>query len=196
MTPLLSILIPTLPERYELFQQLISELREQINTAEQEYGKGCVELIYFGDNCQRTIGKKRNELRKLAQGKYIVMIDDDDMIYPDYVEQIMQAIINNKGVDCICFNVWITHNGGKGKRVCYSKDYDNETIGHTYHRRPNHLMVVKRTVSNKVKFEDVKRGEDTRYSNELVKHIKTEVRIDKVLYHYKFNINISKTLLQ
>jgi glycosyltransferase involved in cell wall biosynthesis len=45
-----------------------------------------IELIAFFDNKKRTIGKKRDEMLDLAKGEYLVFIDDDDRIAPDYVK--------------------------------------------------------------------------------------------------------------
>ena len=38
-----------------------------------------------------NIGTKRNKLLSLASGKYIVFLDDDDLIASDYVEKILKA---------------------------------------------------------------------------------------------------------
>ena len=45
----------------------------------------------FFDNKKRTIGKKRDEMLKLAQGKYVTFVDDDDRISDDYVDEIMNG---------------------------------------------------------------------------------------------------------
>ena len=79
----LSILIPTVPRRKESLDRLLSVLYPQI--------KDEVELIVMLENKKRTLGYKRREMMTLAQGEYVVFIDDDDDITTDYVSTLLQA---------------------------------------------------------------------------------------------------------
>ena len=67
----LSILVATIPNRINnYYQMMMNNLIEQVKAYDD------VELISFFDNKKRTIGRKRNDMVKLAQGEYIVFIDD------------------------------------------------------------------------------------------------------------------------
>ncbi len=87
----LSILIPTVPRRKESLDRLLSVLYSQL--------KDEVELIVMLDNKKRTLGYKRREMMTLAQGEYVVFIDDDDDITTDYVSTLLRA--TNSGADVI-----------------------------------------------------------------------------------------------
>ena len=81
----LSILICTVPSRVGNFlPAAVTELQRQIDSS----GQGQVELIYLGDNKQRTVGRKRNDLLQLAQGEYVAFVDDDDRVAPNYISRI------------------------------------------------------------------------------------------------------------
>ena len=78
----LSILICTLPERKAYLARLLGILSPQVI-------QGKVEVLT--DDTPRgviTTGQKRNNLLNRAKGKYIVFIDDDDMVPGHYVNRI------------------------------------------------------------------------------------------------------------
>jgi hypothetical protein len=59
-----------------------------------------------------------------------------------------------------------------------------------YYRTINHLCPVKRELALQVKFpRGINNGEDADYSNRLRPLLKTEVYINKDMYHYDFNTN-------
>ena len=70
----LSILIPSIPSRFDRVKELVGQLEGQIG------GRDDVEIIVFMDNKKRSIGRKRNDIMKLATGQYFSMIDDDDNV--------------------------------------------------------------------------------------------------------------------
>lgn len=69
---MLSILICSLHSRSHLLAELKAILQPQLT--------GDVELLIEIDNKEISTGAKRNILLNRAQGKYIVFIDDDDMV--------------------------------------------------------------------------------------------------------------------
>jgi Glycosyl transferase family 2. len=95
---LLSILIPTLEIRQRQFYKLYEELNRQIteNSLDDE-----VELLYFSDKEEHSIGFKRNTLIEEAKGEFVAFIDDDDSVSNDYVPLIHDVIKENPEVDCI-----------------------------------------------------------------------------------------------
>ncbi|MBD3408414.1 MAG: glycosyltransferase [Candidatus Lokiarchaeota archaeon] len=179
----LSILICTLDYRHKYLSTLIGKLTPQINDKP-------VELLYLGDNKTRTIGRKRGDLLKLAQGDYVVFIDDDDDVSHEYVDSILQAIESDP--DCVVFDLEI-HHGVNTKLVKYGINTEIKDLSTHYERKVNHLMPVKRSIALKVGYGNEKRGEDRHYAVKLEKHLKTESRIDKVLYIYQYNPRLSET---
>lgn len=171
----LSILIPTVPRRKESLDRLLSVLYPQL--------KDEVELIVMLDNKKRTLGYKRREMMTLAQGEYVVFIDDDDDITNDYVSILLQA--TNSGADVINYWVEISINGSEKQRVYYSKDLTEHFDWTYYYRKPNHLMCFRREIANREQYNDLRFGEDSDYAERVYKYIQTEHNIDKILYHYR-----------
>jgi len=182
----LSILVPSVAERRNTFlPKCLDMLYGQLESLPIEQQKS-VEVLFLIDSKERMLGSKRNNLIDIAQGEYIVFVDDDDRIEPDYISSLLEAIESN--ADVITFLASVSLNGEPAK-IChysnkYAKDYNTES---TYHRLPNHICCVKKEVAKRVPFLNIKNGEDSAYSKMLKPHIRTQTEINKVLYHYDYN---------
>lgn len=172
----LSILICSLDERKEDLQRLVSVLKPQLNA--QTEVKLCI------DNKESTTGAKRNKLLESAAGKYVVFIDDDDLVSEDYVSEILQA--SNYNPDAIVFKGYMTTNGTNKKKFELSKDFPYVTQNDVYLRYPNHIVPIRSTIAKKFKFPDKVYGEDYEWATQIHKSklIQSEVKIDKQLYYY------------
>src|ERR1044071_4614872 len=93
--PLLSILIPTTPDRAEMTKALVDELDRQIVDND---GEGAIETLEYQDNYEQTIGEKRNWLLNTAEGKYVAFFDSDDKPSKNYINLLVHGIL--KDVDC------------------------------------------------------------------------------------------------
>lgn len=182
----LSILVPSVAERRNTFlPKSLDMLYGQLEGL-PKYIQDDVEIIYLIDNKTIMLGDKRNLLVDMAKGEYIVFVDCDDRIEPDYIETLYEATKSN--VDSIVFLASVSLNGETPKICRYSKDYNQDYNTATeYHRIPNHIPCIKKEVSKKVTFPSLKSAEDSGYSKLLRPHLKTEFKIDKVLYHYDYN---------
>src|SRR5688572_10371466 len=92
---LLSILIPSIPERMDQLKTVVSVYQEQIDR------KGMaehVEIVSLIDNKKISIGEKRNNLISLSRGKYWVMSDDDDSLTEHYFAFIASAMFTEADV--------------------------------------------------------------------------------------------------
>ena len=148
-----------------------------------------VEIIVCTDAKQMTIGEKRNVLTKLATGTYVSEIDDDDTVEPDYISQILAKTITHP--DCIVFDAFRFENGRPDRLVKYGMEYkEDSNTSQCYYRIPNHLMVFKRELALQVPYKLINFGEDAIFAKHILPLIKTQERIEKVLYHYLFT-NIS-----
>ncbi len=178
----LSILIPSLHKRVGLLNALLKDLREQ-STDE-------VEILTSVDGGEISTGNKRNNLVNAAKGKYTVFIDDDDTVSSEYIPSILAAA--KQDPDAIVFNGIMTTDGGNAKKWYISKDLPyKSTIRNgeeIYLRYPNHLVPIKRDIALQVPFPNKYREEDFDYATKLhnMGLIKTEYKIDKYLYTYKF----------
>lgn len=178
----LSILIPTMPKRIGLLNRLLKVLNAQVTDE--------VEILTYSDDGRITTGRKRNDLIQQAQGKYVVFVDDDDMVADTYINDILGAAKHNP--DCITFRGWMTtDNRSKTEfrlsiNYPYSEGwYEGKMI---YFRYPNHITPIKKEIAIKVQFPNVSIGEDYSYATQLHKLglLKTEVHIQKELYFYLY----------
>lgn len=178
----LTILVPTVPSRIELFYvKLMKELLRQIEPYKNE-----IELISFFDNKKRSIGKKRQEMINLAQGKYIVFIDDDDRISDDYISQIIIKLSENPKCDCVVFDSICRVNGGINKLCKYGIEFEYGDInnGLEWRGKPAHTMVYSSSIVKNHQYTDMGNGEDYDWVKRAYLDIKNQIRIDKVLYYY------------
>lgn len=151
-----------------------------------------IEILFLIDNKKMMLGGKRNSLVDLAQGEYVVFVDDDDRIEPNYLSELLQAVETD--ADVVTFKVSVTINGGKPKIATYSKGYEKDYNTKTgYYRLPNHICCVKREHAVKVAFPNIIYGEDKIYGQLLKEHLKTEHAINKVLYHYDYSDMVTET---
>ena len=184
MTCKLSILIPSLHTRTDMFCALQKELQRQ-KTEE-------VQIISYIDSGENSIGYKRNELLRCAQGDYTCFIDDDDTISENYIKLLLQGIKTNP--DCCSLRGTITWDGTNPEPFEHSIKYTawatnmmpNEPI--KYERYPNHLNCIKTSIAKKFLFPEINQGEDFDWSNQVHKSglIKNEYYIDEVIYTYNF----------
>lgn len=207
MKPLLSILIPTLPERAALFQSLRSELERQRIYS----GEPLMIEIEIDDSPRgtKTIGEKRNDLVSKAKGEYIAFIDDDDEVSRNYIQLIINAIRSNNYPDCVSLKGVITWDGQNPQLFEHSLKYSvyrtetekslgwfqyvsDSTAPINYLRMPNHLNAIKAEIVKQFPFIDKgdksMHGEDTDFSYRVYNSglIKSEGYIPEVIYHYQF----------
>ncbi len=170
---LLSILIPSIPSRFDMARALI-------------------------DNKKRSIGMKRDALVQLAQGRMLSFADDDDFLHPNYCSEIVSAIRDHPDVDVIVFNQHSSLNGSKFT-VRFGLEYENEQASKgpdglyaDIVRKPFHVCPWRRELAQKYRFEDCNYGEDWFWVEQLIKEAKTQHRIDKVLHTYIFSDAVSE----
>lgn len=177
----LSVLLCSLPNRLKKYSVIekLDELSKNKN----------VQILYIGDNKSMSVGEKRNMLLSLAKGEYVCFVDDDDRVSDDYIDSILD-ILNSHNVDCINFKASVSINGSDPKICLYSKMYKNINTSDLYYRKPNHLMVWRRTIL--CKFDHINIGEDTIFGEYMSNIDYSEYCIDKVLYYYDFDSNLTE----
>jgi hypothetical protein len=187
--PLLSILIPTVPSRKEKFNRLLRGLNAQKNALPNPEE---VEIITLEDNGEITIGAKRNKLLDMANGTHLCYIDDDDRVFSDYLELIIDTLHSHPDVDVIGMTIFWTEDIYKKPRLLvrtpeyktlwFVKDTDQTVTG----GRTAHWNPTKASIAKSEKFPDVQKGEDAAWSAKISNKIKTFVMIDVPLYHYDY----------
>lgn len=175
----LSVLIPSVPERFDSLKRIYNKLLQQAKDKP-------IEILVLMDNKKRTTGAKRNALIEQAKGDFVAFVDDDDQVSEDYIPQLFKKIQEVPSADCIVFDVEVYLDGDFDKVCKYGKEYQYKNTGDFYYRKPNHLMCFRRHLANFYKYKDISMGEDTEWSNRAVRSIQKQVRINKSLYQYKY----------
>jgi glycosyltransferase involved in cell wall biosynthesis len=182
----LSILVLSLPGRLEKATKLIKELSRQAV-------KGSVQIVYLGDNKSLSVGEKRNLALTVSSGTYVAFIDDDDWVTPDYIESLLEAI--KTAPEVITFRVMKYRNGVEDKEQRFYLNvgvpYLSPDKSH-YKMCPNHLCAWRRDLI-KERYPDKNLAEDLNWSEAQRRHYKTIYEIDKVLYFYYYDTELSET---
>lgn len=188
---ILSILIPTMASRKPFLEELMADLRKQIDSLPKEHGE--VEIIIDQSEPPITTGHKRNNLLEMAKGKYVWFIDDDDILFPGGLRRVVEGM--QFGVDVIGIDGVMTTNGTnlRGWEIRLGHPYSAITKhGKEYYLRfPNHITPILREHAIKVKFEDLTIFEDYKYATALknLGCLQTQYIVDHPVYHYRHRTN-------
>ena len=163
MSVLFSILIPTMPSRRGLLNQLMSHLQGQPSFAE-------CEIRLAEDEGKLTVGEKRNTLLAEAVGKFVAFVDDDDWVSDTYVPDIVSAIQHVPDLDCVGFYGEVSFKQVPGGRMYHSIACPcwTEEPG-VYYRPPNHLNPIRREIAQQFKFRPIRFSEDHFWSLDVQK---------------------------
>ncbi len=185
--PLLSILIPTIPERDLLYNRLMNCIWNQTRKLDNMI----VEVQCYIDRKEMTIGEKREKLYQIASGLYSWQIDDDDLISDNAIQLILEAIKRVPDVDCITFEEHIDIDG-KIEKSNHSLIYDDWHTGNGamlwdgfhYHRTPFFKSVIKTEIAKSIPIPKIRFGEDHQFAQLLKPHLHSEIHIPEQLYKY------------
>lgn len=195
---LLSILIPSLFNRKEVFNELIDKLEKQIK--ENKLDKQ-IEIITHIDNKNIRLIRKRNNMLLSSKGKFIAFLDDDDTVSDDYIKDIVNKIKEKPESDVITFKQHCNCNGWEFDLFSdtNSKVDKVKLSNNSYIRYPWIWCVWKRENIVDISFKDaigkLNCGEDREWLIQVMKSnkIKIETKIDKVLHYYRFDRNKTET---
>jgi glycosyltransferase involved in cell wall biosynthesis len=181
----LSILIATLTRRHDQFARLHSCLRAQIQAAGLDTQ---VEILTELDAGELTVGAKRNRLLQRATGDFIVFIDDDDELHPNYIRLICDTLARHPDIDTVGFRGIITFRGRRPSVFEHSlRHTDYFSRNHTYYRPPNHLNPIRRSIALRYPFVDVSYSEDIDWALRIQKDgaLRSEAFLEETLYYYR-----------
>ncbi len=177
----LSILIPSVPSRRHRAAVLFDKLTKQA----EGYS---VEVLMLLDNKQRSIGKKREALVQISKGDWIAFVDDDDDVSEDYVSSIMQHATRNNLGKVIVFETLVTLDSLPGVICQHGMEFENEDYSRQgFKRKPWHMHAMPGSFARRCEFPDTNYGEDWPWCEMVLGYVYDQVKIDKVLYHYRFN---------
>jgi glycosyltransferase involved in cell wall biosynthesis len=187
---ILSILIPTIPERVDLFTGLYNELNAQIHMMESTHPSlPTVEILV--DPSVRfleggpSIGLKRNNLVQRAKGQYVCFVDDDDAIAPNYIESLVRLCM--QGADIVTFQASVRMKSFWSlvdMRLSY-KVNDQLNPDYTARRPPWHCCPVRTSFAKAHKFKNLNNAEDFDWMQRVLGQCTTEIHTDKILFEYR-----------
>lgn len=185
---ILSILIPSIPERNEKLKLLVSELLNQRRALRENHPTlGQVEIICHPGpkflNGGLSVGKKREWLVSQATGKYLCFLDDDDKIYPNYLEELVRAC--NEGPDVVTFKSLFTCDYyATVVSMRLGQDNDEATPYSDVNRNAWHICPVLSSIAKKHEFKDINDAEDWDWFERLLPELNSEIHVPAILHNY------------
>lgn len=186
--PLWSILIATLASRHELLAGLLGVLLPQCEA------DGRVEVVGYYDNGEAPLAVKRQALLGAATGRYVSMVDDDDMVEPDFVEACTTAMASDP--DFIAFEHAYYVNGHReGVRIVTGLQYRHIRWGEapaergqprTLIRDVTQVNPVRRSIAVHGDFlKQTGAAEDWAYVAAIRPLLATQADVGRIMYHYR-----------
>ena len=190
---ILSILVPSIPERWLKLNRLKRSLESQLELIKEHYMLGSVEVIYDDSlsflHGGLSIGKKRQSLVEKATGKYLCFLDDDESISPNYIESLLRLC--NYDLDICTFRAIVKMKDSWGlvdMRLSYKLN-DQFTPEHTIRRPPWHMCPVRTEFAKLYEFKNINNAEDFVWMAKVLEHCTTESHTDKILFQYNHSNN-------
>jgi len=185
---ILSVIMLTVPEREHQFNLIRNKVSKQItecNLIHPSLGKveiievNSKKFIYGG----KSIGAKRQEGMDKAKGKYVIWLDDDDNISPDYIETLLRMAQSD--ADVLTFNnlskfenYWMIVN------MSLNNKEDEQAKPGFIKRRPYTICAWKKETIKKVKWIDDNINEDVSFISEALKIVSSEYHVENILHEY------------
>jgi glycosyltransferase involved in cell wall biosynthesis len=181
-TPILSILIASVPTRLRQLEELFAKLSDQIAAISPP---PLVEILAFTDNKFRTVGDKRQALVDISTGTHVVFIDDDDDIADTYIAEIVAALRSDP--DVVTFEQLATLIGKGVAIVSFDLRHEVDEVwqpSKTIKRRPWHKCPWRRTLATQCIFPAKNYREDVDWADQINLLARTQIHIPKILYFY------------
>lgn len=184
---LLSVLIPSIPRRFDKVRGLVDALEAQ---ADPE-----MEVLVLMDNCRRPVGHKRNALQEMARGRFVCHIDDDEMVALQFVPTVLAAIREaDDEVDVIAYDAMITIDNSVPFRARTGMGFPVGQVqarpngGYfDIQRPPWHWCAWRRDLAVQGVWPDFYWGDDWHWLTQLYPKVRRSAKIDEMLFHHRFS---------
>lgn len=182
---LLSVLIPSVPERLASLGRLLVRLEAQSDPR--------MEILCCLDNKRRALGFKRNNLMDQAQGRYLCHIDDDDLVSERFASLLLPECEHD--VDLIAYDADCSLNGAPPFRVFTRLGAQNEQPRHLSFgrysdivRTPWHWCAWRTELARQCRFPEWHDGaEDAYFLRQALPRVRTHRKVNEVLYHHYYS---------
>lgn len=194
---ILSILIPTIPERNLMFKKLLREVKRQAAKCHNLHPTlGNIEVLFYNSKKFTqgglSIGKKRQVLLNRSIGEYVCFLDDDESISPDYVETLVRLCFEGKDV-CTFNNISKFDNYWCVVRLSLHNIYNEQARPGIIKRRPWHICPVKSEFAKSVEFLESNYGEDWVWFEQVLKLCKSESHTEAIIHQYNHSLKVSQS---
>lgn len=182
----LSILMPTVPNRSVIFNDLILELGDQIDMCDSidriEIISDCSDRFIDGGP---SIGAKRDSLVQRAQGEYLLFLDDDEGIAGNYLDVLLQLC--ETGADVCTFRsiakleqYWTVID-----MSLLHEENEQASPDRIVKRRPWHINAIRSDIAKQFRFEDINYGEDWKWMEQVLTKCHKEAHTDAIIHEYR-----------
>ena len=159
LEPDLSILIPTLESRRELFAGMMAALESQVA---RDGLADRVEILCQLDDGTMPIGTKRNRLMERARGRFLAFVDDDDELDGEYLRLVLDALGRDPEADVVGLRGRISFRGSHPRLFEMSiRHREYAARPDRYERPPHHLNPTRTEIARRYAFADVRKAEDS-----------------------------------
>lgn len=185
MPPTWAILVPTLGERRALFERLMAAVLPQL----EPYDGRVLVHAWLSDGMP-PLPEIRQHLIARAGTDYVSFVDDDDLVAPYYVDEVVRAL--SQRPDYVGLQVQCYSDGVPTAIAHHSLAHGHWlNLADRYIRDISHLNPVRRDLALRADFRRVRRGqpEDRAWADQMraQRCLKTEVVVDRIMYHYLFS---------
>jgi glycosyltransferase involved in cell wall biosynthesis len=186
---ILSILIPSIPDRRNKLLLLVNELyRQSLVLYNTHPTLGSVEIL-VDDSVKfldggLSIGGKRDLLKQRAGGKYLCFLDDDDWPTPNYIETLVRLCGDDK--DIVTFRTLIKNDHYWALIDMQLATVVNDEVNPhgSKNRTPWHICPVKSEIAKREAFTNLNHNEDWDWMSRVLKNVHSEIHSDMILTQY------------
>lgn len=187
-TLMLSVLIPSIPDREEMLSALLAKVAVQIRYCQKTHPSlGDFEILIDDSNGflegGPTIGGKRQGLLESAKGLYVCFLDDDEDISPDYLETLLRLCAQDRDV-CTFRSFVKVKDFWSLVDMRLGNPNEQLTGDKIVKRSPWHVCPVRKTFAEKYKFPETNYGEDFNWFGKVLTHCFNEAHTDRIIHNY------------
>jgi hypothetical protein len=184
MPPTWTILVPTLGERRPLFERLMTGLLPQLDPF-----AGRVRVVGWHNNGSPSLPKIRQRMIERATTDYVSFVDDDDLVSPEYVAEIVAALETRP--DYVGFQVQCYSDSAPTAVAYHSLEFTRwRNLPGRFERDISHINPIRTALARRANFARTRPGgaEDRDWAGQLrrAQVLRTQVVVPRIMYHYLF----------